>query len=404
MTATTKTYQRFSLSQRVEHILMLAAFVILALTGLPQKFIGQPWAEGMIGLFGGIETTRIIHRVAATTLMLETVYHLVSVSYKVYVRRTSMTMLPGLQDVRDFWGLVLYLVGRREEQPAMGRYAFDEKVEYWSLVWGTLIMILTGFMLWNPISTTRFLPGQFIPAAKAAHGGEALLAVLAIIVWHMYHVHVRKFNKSMFTGVLTEAEMLHEHPRELAAIKMGTATRAVDPVLMRRRQRLFYPVAGVLSVALLIGLYKFVSFEQTAITTLPVRATVVVFAPQTPTPIPSTPTPAPVASTPTPSPDASTPTPGPDSSPAAATVTWDGFVGPLFAQKCAACHGAIGNLSLATYADAQKGGKSGPIFVAGNSSASLVLKVLTSGAHPIKLSDDELAQVKAWIDAGALEK
>ncbi len=395
MTATTTTYQRFSLSQRVEHILMLAAFIILALTGLPQKFIGQPWAEGMIGLLGGIETTRIIHRVAATTLMLETVYHLVSVSYKVYVRRTSMTMLPGLQDVRDFWALVLYLVGRREEQPAMGRYAFDEKVEYWSLVWGTLIMILTGFMLWNPISTTRFLPGQFIPAAKAAHGGEALLAVLAIIVWHMYHVHVRKLNKSMFTGVLTEAEMLHEHPRELAAIKMGTATRTLDPVLMQRRQRLFYPMAGVLSVALLFGLYKFVSFEQTAITTLPVRATVVVFAPQTPTPIPSTPTPAPVVSTPTPDAIAS---------PAAVTVTWDGYVGPLFAQKCAACHGAIGNLSLATYADAQKGGKSGPIFVTGKSSESLVLKVLTSATHPIKLSDDELAQIRAWIDAGALEK
>lgn len=386
MTATTKTYQRFALSQRIEHILMLTAFIVLALTGLPQKFSGQPWAETMIGLFGGIETTRIIHRTAATILMLESIYHLVVVIYKVYVRRISMTMLPGMQDVRDFSGLVLYLLGRRPEQPAMGRYAFDEKVEYWSLVWGTLIMILTGFMLWNPISTTRFLPGEAIPAAKAAHGGEALLAVLAIVVWHMYHVHLRKFNKSMFTGVLTEAEMLHEHPRELAAIRMGTATRAVNPGLMQRRQRLFYPAAAVLTVALLLGLYRFVSFEQTAITTLPVRATVAVFVPQTPTPLPPTPTPAPIAS------------------PAAGAITWDGFVGPLLAQRCTACHGAIGNLSLASYADAQKGGKSGPIFVAGKSSESLILKVLTSTTHAVKLSDDELAQIKAWIDAGALEK
>ena len=229
MTTTTKTYLRFSLSQRIEHLLMVAAFVVLALTGLPQKFIGQPLAEIMIGLFGGIEVTRVIHRVAAIVLMLESVYHVVVVAYKIYVRRVSLSMLPDLQDVRNFGGLILYLLGRRSERPAMGRYAFDEKVEYWSLVWGTLIMILTGFMLWNPISTTRFMPGEFIPAAKAAHGGEALLAVLAIIVWHMYHVHLRTLNKSMFTGKLSEEEMLHEHPAELAAIRMGTATRPLDP-------------------------------------------------------------------------------------------------------------------------------------------------------------------------------
>lgn len=385
-TATTKTYQRFTRSQRIEHLLILASFVILALTGLPQKYAGQPWAETMIGLFGGIETTRVIHRVAATVLMLESVYHVVAVTFKIYVRRVHLTMLPGLQDARDFWGLILYLLGRRPQRPAMGRYAFDEKVEYWSLVWGTLIMILTGFMLWNPISTTRFLPGEFIPAAKAAHGGEALLAVLAIIVWHMYHVHLRTFNKSMFTGVLSEEEMRHEHPAELAAIKMGAATRVLDPQKMQQRQRLFLPVAAVLSVALLGGVYWFVSFEQTAIITLPVRATVVVFAPQTPTPIPPTPTSAPIAP------------------PATGVITWDGIIGPLFAQKCVACHGALGNLSLASYADAQKGGKSGPIFVAGKPDDSLVTMVLSGAAHPIKLGEPELAQIKAWIEAGALEK
>ncbi len=86
-------------------------------------------------------------------------------------------------------------------------------------------MIITGFMMWNPIATARFLPGDFIPAAKAAHGGEALLAVLAIIVWHMYGVHIKHFNKSMFTGKISEEEMLDEHPLELADIKAGIANR-----------------------------------------------------------------------------------------------------------------------------------------------------------------------------------
>ena len=97
----------------------------------------------------------------------------------------------------------------------MGRFTFEEKVEYWSLLWGTVIMVATGFALWNPIATARFLPGQWIPAALAAHGGEALLAVLAIVVWHGYGVHLRHFNRSMFTGSLSEAEMRQEHPLEL---------------------------------------------------------------------------------------------------------------------------------------------------------------------------------------------
>ena len=88
------------------------------------------------------------------------------------------------------------------EPPQEARYTFGEKVEYWSVVWGTVIMAVTGFMMWNPISTLRFLPGEAIPAAKAAHGGEAVLAVLAIIIWHFYHVHIKTFNKSMFTGKL----------------------------------------------------------------------------------------------------------------------------------------------------------------------------------------------------------
>ncbi len=88
--------------------------------------------------------------------------------------------------------------------PQMGRYTFEEKMEYWAFAWGAIIMGATGFMMWNPISTVKFLPGEVIPAAKAAHGGEALLAVLAIIIWHMYGVHIKRFNKSMWTGKMSE--------------------------------------------------------------------------------------------------------------------------------------------------------------------------------------------------------
>ncbi|MBI4630616.1 MAG: cytochrome b/b6 domain-containing protein, partial [Chloroflexi bacterium] len=194
---TERTYLRFSLAHRLEHIVALSSFTILAITGLPQKYPSAGWAETMISVMGGIEMTRQIHHIAAIVLMLETVYHLVAIGYRVLVQRVRFTMLPGVRDLNDAIGTFIYNIGLRKEKPQGGRYTYEEKAEYWAFIWGTLIMVITGFMMWNPIATAYFFPGEFIPAAKAAHGGEALLAVMAIIVWHLYGVHLKHFNKSM---------------------------------------------------------------------------------------------------------------------------------------------------------------------------------------------------------------
>jgi hypothetical protein len=151
----------------------------------------------------------------------------------------------------------------------MGRYTFEEKVEYWALMWGNAVMIATGFMLWNPIATSRLLPGQFIPAAQVAHGSEAVLAVLAVVIWHGYGVHLRHFNRSMFTGSMTEREMRQEHPLELEAIESGAGRAEPEAAVVRRRRKVFLPFAVVLALVLLAGLYRFVTFEETAILTLP---------------------------------------------------------------------------------------------------------------------------------------
>jgi len=267
------SYSRFTRSDRVQHVVMLVSFLVLAVTGLPQKYIylNNPYLDDLIDLMGGLEAVRVVHRWAATALMLVTVYHLLSVAQRVLVRRVALSMLPRYQDALDAWRSVRYNLGWAGARPRMDRFTWEEKLEYWSLIWGTIVMIATGFMLWNPIATARLLPGQWIPAAQVVHGGEALLAILAVLVWHFYAVHLRQFNRSMFTGRISEEEMEHEHPLELERIKAGTSQPALDPALRARRQRIFLPVAGVVAALLLAGIYWFVTFEQTAITTLPVK-------------------------------------------------------------------------------------------------------------------------------------
>lgn len=406
---TTRTYERFPLARRIEHWVMMLSFVTLGLTGLPQKFSSAGLSIAFVGILGGIENLRKIHHFAAIVMMLGTAWHILVFGYLAYVRRTRFTMLPSLQDVKDAWQAFLYNIGRAKTSPQMGRYTFEEKMEYWAFVWGAIIMGLTGFMMWNPISITRLLPGEVIPAAKAAHGGEALLAVLAIIIWHIYGVHIKRFNKSMFTGKMSEAEMLHEHPLELADIKAGIAERPADPATLRKRRQVYFPIAAVLVLIMLGGVYGFVNAEQTAITTVQRQApTIVVFVPWTQTPAPTqTPTP-PATETPLPtaSPNATQLAAGSTTPAAASALTWDSSIGALFQAKCATCHGsaATAGLNLSTYADALKGGNSGPVIIPGDSAHSLLVTKQQAGGHPGQLTPEEIAQVIEWIEAGALEK
>ena len=395
-TPVVRTYERFPLARRIEHWIMMLSFTTLAITGLPQRFPASEISIAFVYLLGGIETLRVIHRVAAIVMMLGTAWHLLVFGYLSYVRRTRLTMLPTFQDAKDAWQAFMYNIGRSKTPPQMGRYTFEEKMEYWAFVWGALIMGLTGFMMWNPLTTVRFLPGEVIPAAKAAHGGEALLAVLAIIIWHMYGVHIKRFNRSMFTGKMTEEEMLHEHPLELADIKAGVAERELDPVALRKRQRAYLPVAAALALFMLLGVYGFVNAEQTAITTVDRQApTVVAFVPWTPTPAP----------TQTPTPEGGEPSPTASTPAVAGDPTWDNSIGALFEAKCTACHGAsaLGGLDLSTYEQALEGGNTGPAIVPGDSENSLLVTVQEAGGHPGQLTPDELAHVIEWIEAGAPE-
>ncbi len=390
-------HSRFSLVDRGQHLLMLLSFTTLAITGLVQKYALSSVSVFVVRAWGGIENIRTTHHAAAIVLMLVAVFHVLELGYKSYVMGAGLTMLPGLQDVKDAWLGLSYNLGLQKTRPQMGRYTFEEKAEYWALVWGVVIMGFTGFMMWNPLATVKIFPGDFIPAAKVAHGSEALLAVLAIIVWHMYGVHLRRFNRSMWTGNLTEDEMLHEHPLELADVKAGIAGRRPDARTIRRRRTIYYPVAAVLGIAMLFAVYGFVNGEQTAMTTVPPQAaTIPIYVPQTPTPLPPTPTQAP------------SPTPAPTSATGgtAAPVTW-AEVGPIFTARCGMCHSpalATNGLNLSTYADAIKGAQDGPVIVPGDAAGSKLISVQLTGTHPGQLSPEELALVKSWIETGALEK
>lgn len=229
-TAPERQFVRFTLSQRIEHLVQITSFTTLCVTGLAQRYNTSTLGDFTLGLIGGIDMSRAVHRSVGLILIAEGVYHAGALAYAWVKGKLRPTMLPKLSDATDAWHMILYFVGRRPTRARFDRYDFRQKVEYLSLLWGTVLMVATGLMMWYPLVVTRYLPGEVIPAAKAAHGGEAVLAALSILLWHMYGAHlcadVFPFDKTIFTGKISESRMHHEHPLELERILAESAEPA----------------------------------------------------------------------------------------------------------------------------------------------------------------------------------
>jgi formate dehydrogenase subunit gamma len=216
---------RFTTAQRIEHLVLMIGFIALAVTGLAQRYSGAGWAEWTILRLGGIEYTRLIHRGFALIFTLGAVYHGANVLYSYFIRHRRLTMVPTLKDFRDVVDTLRYTLGFVEKPPRFGRFDYRQKFEYWGLLFGGTVIILTGLVLTFPVAVTRFLPGQVVAAAVEFHGFEATLAVLTIVVWHLYDVIFRPgvfpADTSIFTGRVSRERMLEEHPLEYAEMQAG---------------------------------------------------------------------------------------------------------------------------------------------------------------------------------------
>jgi formate dehydrogenase gamma subunit len=382
-------YTRFDISQRIEHFIFLLSFTVLGITGLVQRYSDSPLSQQVIRSLGGIENTRQVHHWAAVVMMVVSIFHVLNLLYRIFVLRVPWSMMPIIEDAKHLIHDISYYLGIRKERAYYGHYNYAEKMEYLAVVWGTIVMGLTGFMMWNPIVTSKYLPGQIIPAAKAAHGLEAILAVLSILLWHFYHVHLRHFNKSMFTGKLNREEMEEEHPAELAKIDAGRNYSPPPNKTIRKRQYIFFPIAIALGILLVFSAYQFITVEDTALAQVSIRESAEVFVPVTPTPKP-------------------TPTQAPTSPPQEGVQanSWKGTYDAMFRNRCGTCHGitSVGGLSLATYEDALIGGENSPAIIPGNPDASVLVQVQLEGGHPGQLTSEEIISVIEWIIAGAPEE
>jgi cytochrome b subunit of formate dehydrogenase len=215
----TQEFVRFSVRQRVEHFSIMVLFTVLAVTGLPQKFFEQGVSVWIIETLGGVDTIRAVHRVAGLLFSALAAIHVSGVVLEVLKGRSRFSMVPTRKDFSDAILTLRYYLGVSDQQARFDRFDYRQKFEYWGLILGAVVVIVTGIVLYWPVMAARVLPGEFIPAAKVAHSNEGLLAFLVVILWHVYNAHfnpdVFPFDWTIFTGRITRERMAHEHPIEL---------------------------------------------------------------------------------------------------------------------------------------------------------------------------------------------
>jgi len=238
-----EVFLRMNLAERVQHWLLILTFSVLILTGLPLMFYELKIFHSLMAFGRAFYIRGILHRAAAVILIITIVGH---TFYTVFTRRgreNFREMVPKFKDARDAFELFGHNVGltpvlaRRKpfkklfekhpywlfaREPEFGRYNFIEKFEYLAVGWGSFIMIVSGFFMWKVELSLRLFPLWVHDIFVIVHGYEAMLAFLAIIIWHMYNVHLNPevfpMSKIWLNGKITGHELRTLHPLEYRKI------------------------------------------------------------------------------------------------------------------------------------------------------------------------------------------
>jgi formate dehydrogenase gamma subunit len=196
---------------RIAHGLAVLSFPVLVLTGFALTYPESWWAAPLLNWEDRFGFRGSVHRVAGVVLIASLVYHGLHLLLSRRDRAILGHLLPGRRDVADLWGVVRYNLGRSGARPRFGKFSYAEKVEYWAFIWGSVVMAVSGFLLWFNSFTLRNFPTWVSDAATAVHYYEAILATLSILVWHLYMVvfdpEVYPMDTAWITGRASEEHL-----------------------------------------------------------------------------------------------------------------------------------------------------------------------------------------------------
>ncbi len=217
-------YLRMSLNERIQHVTLAVSFMLLVTTGFMLSFPNSWWVTQIRNLSSDtFEYRGLVHRISAVVMVVVSLYHIFYIIFIPRGRKLIKDLLPKFQDIKDAIGVVRFNVGITDKKPKLDRFSYVEKAEYWALIWGTIVMSLTGIIMWFDNTFIGLFTKLGWDVARTIHYYEAWLAFLSILVWHFYFVmfnpDIYPMNVAWFKGTVSEEEMAEEHPLEYERLK-----------------------------------------------------------------------------------------------------------------------------------------------------------------------------------------
>jgi cytochrome b subunit of formate dehydrogenase len=199
----------------LQHMLLALSFIMLVITGFALRF-PDAWWVGYLGSLGMTEPVRAnLHRVFAVVLVAAALFHAAYLAFSRRGRVVFVDLIPRRRDISDLRDSMRFHTWRTDRPVRFPRFDYAQKVEYWAVLWGTVLMAITGVVLWLPELAVKLLPAWIVPASQTIHYYEAWLAMLAIIVWHGFfvivHPDVYPMNWAWLNGKMSAEAAREQH-------------------------------------------------------------------------------------------------------------------------------------------------------------------------------------------------
>ena len=262
----TTLIKRFDRTQRLFHLFLMLTFLIQAATGFGRLFITTAWGKKLSSVFGGYETSFLIHQWVGVSMiagfLVHCIYLITRITWQNLVKSIfgPDSLVPRLEDARHLWQRILWFFDLGSP-PKLDRWAYWEKFDYWAVFWGLPLLAITGLMLMYPLLTSRIVPGWFLNVAALLHRAEAILAVSYIFIVHFFIGHLRRsslpMNEAMFSGNVTLEEAMEEKPVWVERLKKEGKLELANANPPTLWYRVLYFVFGY--TALAFGLYLLIN-------------------------------------------------------------------------------------------------------------------------------------------------
>ncbi len=237
-------YPRYSFHIVINHFVVGITFTVAVATGLPLYFHNSPISYQVINLMGGINVTRIIHRINAVLFTLNCLYHLLVLVFGTLKKMKNgtfdirRTQFPLVKDVKDLFFDIRYFLGLEQARPRMEKFMYKQKIHYLAMIWGCSVLTLSGVCLLFPETMVTYLPYPKVSfnLLRLLHADESILAFLVITLWHLYNVHGAPgrfpVQWTFWNGRITRDHQIEEHFLEYERqVKEGVAVCEEDTLM-----------------------------------------------------------------------------------------------------------------------------------------------------------------------------